>query len=111
MSRSAMVPKTSNQGRLFRILPLAGVAVVLVLIGGPGKLAELPPLARWGLFACMVFAFLRADATRQLLRRTIRPCSADPCSQSLRSNFLESPFDSLYLLLRGRNDKLRLVLR
>jgi hypothetical protein len=30
---------------------------VLVLIGGPGKLAELPPLARWGLFACMVFAF------------------------------------------------------
>ena len=57
MSRSAMVPKTSNQGRLFRILPLAAVAVVLVLIGGPGKLAELPPLARWGLFACMVFAF------------------------------------------------------
>jgi hypothetical protein len=52
-----MVPKTSNQGRLFRILRLAAVAVVLVLIGGPGKLAELPPLARWGRFACIVFAF------------------------------------------------------
>jgi hypothetical protein len=57
MSRSAMMPKTSNQRRLFRILPLAAVAVVLVIIGGPGKLAQLPTLARWGLFACLVFAF------------------------------------------------------
>ena len=48
---------TSNQPRVSRILPLAAIAVVLVVIGGPGKLAQLPALARWGLFACMVFAF------------------------------------------------------
>ena len=49
---------TSNRGRLFRILPLATIAFVLVIIGGPGKLSQLPALARWGLFACMVFAFI-----------------------------------------------------
>ena len=49
---------SSKHHRLFRLLPLAAVAVVLVVIGGPGKLAQLPPLARWGLFACMVFAFI-----------------------------------------------------
>ncbi len=49
---------TPNRGRLFRILPLAIIAFVLVVIGGPGKLSQLPALARWGLFACMVFAFI-----------------------------------------------------
>jgi len=47
-----MIP---NRGKLFRILLLAVVAFVLVVIG---KLSQLPALARWGLFACMVFAFI-----------------------------------------------------
>ena len=31
---------------------------MLVVIGGPEKLSHLPALARWGLFACMLFAFI-----------------------------------------------------
>jgi hypothetical protein len=49
---------TSNQRKLLRIVPLATIAVVLVAIGGPGKLSQLPPLAGWGLLVCMVLAFI-----------------------------------------------------
>jgi hypothetical protein len=49
---------TSNQRKLLRIIPLAVIAVMLVAIGGPGKLSQLPALARWGLLVCMVFAFV-----------------------------------------------------
>jgi hypothetical protein len=35
------------------------------------------------------FDSTRAAATRQPLRRTVRSCSADPCSQPLRTNILE----------------------
>jgi hypothetical protein len=58
MSRSGWIPMTSSRNRLFRILPLATVALVLVVIGGPKKLSELPEPARLSLLACMVFAFI-----------------------------------------------------
>src|ERR1700732_1006654 len=76
--------------------------------GGTG-----PPSGAGGLGIVRLYGirFLRAAATRQPLRRTIRSCSADPCSQSLRTNILEGPFDSLHLVLRGRNDRRRVVLR
>lgn len=51
---------TSNQRKLLRIIPFAIIAVVLVAIGGPGKLSQLPALARWSLLVCMVFAFIES---------------------------------------------------
>jgi len=40
------------------MLPLAAIAIVFTLIGGPEKLSRLPVLARWGLLACMAFALI-----------------------------------------------------